>query len=151
MPKLQTRKYLAPEPQFLAFPDHYVNVPGKIEFAELAKLYATIQPAEKTKMQNVYTDASKVLPRGLAVHIDADGKVTAPAAATSTGGPESGTGAAVKPNAVLFDTIDFRKFDADTDTQINAAILVHGFVRADRLIGKEKANLDNGMIYVVNK
>lgn len=42
MPKLQTRQYLAPEPQFLAFPDHYVNLPGKIEFAELAKLYASM-------------------------------------------------------------------------------------------------------------
>ena len=144
MPKLQTRKYLAPEPQILAFPDHYVNVPGKIEFADLANLYATIQSDEKTKMQNIYTDATKVLPRGLAVHIDGDGKVTAPAAAT--------TGvAAVKPNAVLFDTIEFAKYDEDTDTQINAAILVHGFVRKDRLIGKEKGNLDNGMIYVVNK
>lgn len=144
MPKLQTRKYLAPEPQILAFPDHYVNVPGKIEFDDLAKLYATIQAGEKTKMQNVYTDASKVLPRGLAVHIDADGKVTAPAAATT--GVE-----AVKPNAVLFDTIEFGKYEKATDTQVNAAILVHGFVRADRLIGKEKANLDNAMIYVVNK
>ena len=145
MPKLQTRKYLAPEPQILAFPDHYVNVPGKIEFAEIAKLYATIQTDEKTKMQNIYTDATKVLPRGLAVHIDGDGKVTAPAAAV-TGGA-----AAVKPNAVLFDTIEFGKYDEATDTQVNAAILVHGFVRADRLIGKEKANLDNAMIYVVNK
>lgn len=144
MPKLQTRKYLAPEPQILAFPDHYVNVPGKIEFDDLAKLYATIQTAEKTKMQNVYTDASKVLPRGLAVHIDGDGKVTAPVAATT--GVE-----AVKPNAVLFDTIEFGKYEKATDTQVNAAILVHGFVRADRLIGKEKANLDNAMIYVVNK
>lgn len=144
MPKLQTRKYLAPEPQILAFPDHYVNVPGKIEFDDLAKLYATIQASEKTKMQNVYTDASKVLPRGLAVHIDGDGKVTAPVAATT--GVE-----AVKPNAVLFDTIEFGKYEKATDTQVNAAILVHGFVRADRLIGKEKANLDNAMIYVVNK
>lgn len=144
MPKLQTRKYLAPEPQILAFPDHYVNVPGKIEFDDLAKLYATIQTDEKTKMQNIYTDATKVLPRGLAVHIDGDGKVTAPVAAT--------TGAeAVKPNAVLFDTIEFGKYEKATDTQVNAAILVHGFVRADRLIGKEKANLDNAMIYVVNK
>ena len=150
MPKLQTRKYLAPEPQFLAFPDHYVNIPGKIEFDELAKLYATIQTDEKTKMQNVYTDSTKVLPRGLVVHVDADGKVTAPAAATSSS-VESGTGAAIKPNAVLFDTIEFGKYDKATDTQINAALLVHGFVRADRLIGKEKANLDNGMIFVVKK
>lgn len=144
MPKLQQRKYLAPEPQFLAFPDHYVNIPGKIEFAELTKLYATLTSAEKKKLSNVYTDASKVLPRGLAVHIDADGKVTAPVAA-------AGEGTAVKPNAVLFDTIEFGKYDAATDTAVNAAILVHGFVRADRLFGSEKANLDNAMVYVVSK
>ena len=145
MPKLQTRQYLAPEPQFLAFPDHYVNLPGKIEFDDLAKLYATIQADEKTKMQNVYTDATKVLPRGLAVHIDGDGKVTAPAAAVADGA------AAVKPNAVLFNTIEFGKYDKATDTEVNAAILVHGFVRADRLFGSEKANLDNAMICIVNK
>lgn len=150
MPKLQTRKYLAPEPQFLAFPDHYVNLPGKIEFAELTKLYATLTSAEKSKMQNVYTDSTKVLPRGLAVHIDADGKVTAPAAATSAG-PDSGTGAAIKPNAVLFNTIDYKKYDSATDPVINAAVLVHGFVRADRLFGSQKADLDNNMICVVNK
>lgn len=142
MPKLQTRQYLAPEPQFLAFPDHYVNIPGKIEFAELEKLLNTLQPAEEAKMKNVYS--KEVLPRGLVVHIDGDGKVTAPAA-----GSETVT--AVKPNAVLFDTIEIHKHDEATDTQVNAAILVHGFVRADRLMGKEKPNLDNGMIYVVNK
>ena len=144
MPKLQTRQYLAPEPQFLAFPDHYVNLPGKIEFAELAKLYATLTAAEKKKIANVYTDSTNVLPRGLAVHIDGDGKVTAPVAAT--------TGVtAVKPNAVLFNTIDYKKYDSTTDPVINASILVHGFVRADRLFGSEKANLDNAMICVVNK
>lgn len=144
MPKLQTRQYLAPEPQFLAFPDHYVNLPGKIEFAELAKLYASMSEDETQKLANVYTDSTKVLPRGLAVHIDGDGKVTAPAA-----GSETGT--AVKPNAVLFNTIDFGKYDKATDTEVNAAILVHGFVRADRLFGSEKANLDNAMICIVNK
>lgn len=144
MPKLQQRKYLAPEPQFLAFPDHYVNIPGKIEFAELTKLYATMSEAETQKLANVYTDSTKVLPRGLAVHIDADGKVTAPV----TG---SETVTAVKPNAVLFNTIEFGKYDEATDTEINAAILVHGFVRADRLFGSEKANLDNAMVYVVSK
>lgn len=142
MPKLQTRQYLAPEPQFLAFPDHYVNIPGKIEFAELEKLLNTLQPNEEEKMKNVYS--KEVLPRGLVVHIDGDGKVTAPAA-----GSETAT--AINPNAVLFDTIEIYKHDEATDTQVNAAILVHGFVRADRLMGKEKANLDNGMIYVVNK
>jgi hypothetical protein len=145
MPKLQTRQYLAPEPQFLAFPDHYVNLPGKIEFAELAKLYASMSKAETQKLANVYTDSTKVLPRGLAVHIDGDGKVTAPAAAV-TGGAD-----AVKPNAVLFNTIEFGKYDEATDTEVNASILVHGFVRADRLFGSEKANLDNAMICVVNK
>lgn len=144
MPKLQTRQYLAPEPQFLAFPDHYVNIPGKIEFAELAKLYASMPKAEQQKLANVYTDSTNVLPRGLAVHMDADGKVTAPAAATT--GVE-----AVKPNAILFNTIDYKKYDSTTDPVINAAILVHGFVRADRLFGSEKANLDNAMICVVNK
>lgn len=144
MPKLQQRKYLAPEPQFLAFPDHYVNIPGKIEFKELAKLYATLSTDEKTKLGKIYTDSTKVLPRGLAVHIDADGKVTAPVAAADEV-------TAVKPNAVLFDTIEFGKYDAATDTAVNAAILVHGFVRADRLFGSEKANLDNAMVYVVSK
>lgn len=145
MPKLQQRKYLAPEPQFLAFPDHYVNIPGKIEFKELAKLYATLSTDEKTKLGKIYTDSTKVLPRGLAVHIDADGKVTAPAAAVPEGAAE------VKPNAVLFNTIEFGKYDEATDTEVNAAILVHGFVRADRLFGSEKANLDNAMVYVVSK
>lgn len=144
MPKLQTRQYLAPEPQFLAFPDHYVNLPGKIEFAELAKLYASMSKDETQKLANVYTDSTKVLPRGLAVHIDGDGKVTAPAA-----GLETVT--AVKPNAVLFNTIEFGKYDKATDTEVNASILVHGFVRADRLFGSEKANLDNAMICIVNK
>ncbi len=144
MPKLQTRQYLAPEPQFLAFPDHYVNIPGKIEFAELAKLYASMSEDETQKLANVYTDSTKVLPRGLAVHIDGDGKVTAPVA-----GSETVT--AVKPNAVLFNTIEFGKYDKATDTEVNAAILVHGFVRADRLFGSEKANLDNAMICIVNK
>lgn len=145
MPKLQQRKYLAPEPQFLAFPDHYVNIPGKIEFADLAKLYATLSTDEKTKLGKIYTDSANVLPRGLAVHIDEDGKVTAPAAAVTGGAAE------VKPNAVLFNTIEFAKYDKATDTAINAAILVHGFVRKDRLYGAKKADLDNKMIYVVSK
>ena len=145
MPKLQQRKYLAPEPQFLAFPDHYVNIPGKIEFKELAKLYATLSTDEKTKLGKIYTDSTKVLPRGLAVHIDADGKVTSPKAATEAGND------GVTPNAILFDTIEFGKYDEKTDTSVNAAILVHGFVRADRLFGSEKANLDNAMVYVVSK
>lgn len=145
MPKLQTRQYLAPEPQFLAFPDHYVTIPGKIAFEDLAKLYATLTETEKGQLANIYTDSTNVLPRGLAVHMDADGKVTAPAAAVPEGAAE------VKPNAVLFNTIEFGKYDEATDTEVNAAILVHGFVRNDRLYGTKKADLDNNMIYIVSK
>ena len=36
MPKLQSKKILASEPQFLAIPDHYVNLVGKIAYANLA-------------------------------------------------------------------------------------------------------------------
>lgn len=137
MPKLQSKKILPPERQFLAFPDHYVNIPGKIAFAELDKL--------KTVNADVYGDKSgKVIARGTLVHIDADGVVTKPTySATVTSG--------TKANAVLFNTIDFEGFDEDTDPYVNAAVLVHGFVRKDRLIG-DTANLDFGdLIYVVNK
>ncbi len=137
MPKLQSKKILPPERQFLAFPDHYVNIPGKIAFAELDKL--------KTTNAEVYGDKSgKVIARGTLVHIDADGVVTKPTySATVTSG--------TKANAVLFNTIDFEGLDAVTDPYINAAVLVHGFVRKDRLIG-DKENLDFGdLIYVVNK
>ena len=137
MPKLQSKKILPPERQFLAFPDHYVNIPGKIAFAELDKL--------KTTNAEVYGDKSgKVIARGTLVHMDADGNVTKPTySKTVTDG--------TKANAVLFNTIDFEGLDAVTDPYINAAVLVHGFVRKDRLIG-DTANLDFGdLIYVVNK
>ena len=137
MPKLQSKKILPPERQFLAFPDHYVNIPGKIAFAELAKL-ATVDV-------NTYgAKSGKVIARGTLVHMDADGNVTKPTAKT---GETGGT----KANAILFNTIDFEGFDATTDPYVNAAVLVHGFVRKDRLIG-DTANLDFGdLIYVVNK
>lgn len=137
MPKLRSKKILPPERQFLAFPDHYVNIPGKIAFAELDKL--------KTVDEDTYgAKSGKVIARGTLVHIDADGVVTKPTySATVTSG--------TKANAVLFNTIDFEGFDATTDPYVNAAVLVHGFVRKDRLIG-DTANLDFGdLIYVVNK
>ena len=137
MPKLQSKKILPPERQFLAFPDHYVNIPGKIAFAELDKL--------KTVNADVYGDKSgKVIARGTLVHMDADGNVTKPTySASATGG--------TKANAILFNTIDFEGLDATTDPYINAAVLVHGFVRKDRLLG-DTENLDFGdLIYVVNK
>ena len=63
--------------------------------------------------------------------------------ASATGG--------TKANAVLFNTIDIEDFDAKTDPFVNAAVLVHGFVRKDRLIG-DTANLDfSDLIHVVNK
>lgn len=137
MPKLRTKKILPPERQFLAFPDHYVNLPGKIAFDELAKL--------KTTDADTYGDKSgKIIARGTLVHMDADGNVTKPTySSTVTNG--------TKANAILFNTIDFEDFDKTTDPYINAAVLVHGFVRKDRLIG-DTANLDFGdLIHVVNK
>lgn len=136
MPKLRSKKILPPEKQFLAFPDHYVNIPGKIAFAELAKL--------KTVDVDTYGDKSgKVIARGTLVHIDADGNVTKPTYSSTV---TSGT----KANAVLFNTIDIEDFDAKTDPYVNAAVLVHGFVRKDRLIG-DKENLDfSDLIHVVN-
>ena len=137
MPKLRTKKILPPERQFLAFPDHYVNLPGKIAFTELDKL--------KTTNADVYGEKSgKVIARGTLVHMDADGVVTKPTySSTVTNG--------TKANAIIFNTIDIEGLDATTDPYINAAVLVHGFVRKDRLIG-DTANLDfSDLIHVVNK
>lgn len=136
MPKLKSKKILAPEKQFLAFPDHYVNLPGKIAFTELAKL-ATADEA-------TYGEKSgKVIARGTLVYMDADGNVSKPTySKTVTDG--------TKANAVLFNTIDIEDYDAVTDPYVNAAVLVHGFVRKDRLIG-DKENLDfSDLIHVVN-
>lgn len=135
MPKLRQRKFLAQEKDFLAFPDHYVSLPGTIAFAELAKLKAT-------GLEDIYGDNRVVIPRGTVVHMDADGKVTKPTySKTATDG--------TKPNAILFDTIYVDMYDS-IDTAVNAAVLVHGYVRKDRLYG-DKDNLDNAQIYVVNK
>lgn len=136
MPKLKSKKILAPEKQFLAFPDHYVNLPGKIAFAELAKL-ATADEA-------TYGEKSgKVIARGTLVHMDADGVVTKP---TFTAAAAEGT----KANAVLFNTIDIEDYDKVTDPYVNAAVLVHGFVRKDRLIGDKDAIEFGDLIHVVN-
>ena len=136
MPKLKSKKILAPEKQFLAFPDHYVNLPGKIAFAELAKLATTDADTYGEK-------SGKVIARGTLVHMDEDGNVTKPTySKTVTNG--------TKANAVLFNTIDIEDYDEKTDPYVNAAVLVHGFVRKDRLIG-DKENLDFGdLIHVVN-
>lgn len=137
MPKLRQRKFLAQEKDFLAFPDHYVSLPGTIAFAELAKLKAT-------GVEDIYGDNRVVIPRGTVVHMDADGKVTKPTYVKTTA--EDGT----KPNAILFDTVYVDMYDTGVDTAVNAAVLVHGYVRKDRLYG-DKENLENTQIYVVNK
>lgn len=131
MPKLNTYKVFQPEQDFLAFPDHYVNIVGKIAYADLAGL-ATADAA-----------GNQVIKRGTLVNMDADGVVKK---CTST----------LKPNAIIFDTIKIADYDA-VDTTVNATVLVHGFVRADRLtlldanatVALLKA--ENPMIYVVNK
>lgn len=136
MPKLKSKKILAPEKQFLAFPDHYVNLPGKIAFAELAKLATTDVATYGEK-------SGKVIARGTLVHMNEDGNVTKPTySKTVTDG--------TKANAVLFNTIDIEDYDEKTDPYVNAAVLVHGFVRKDRLLG-DKENLDfSDLIHVVN-
>lgn len=136
MPKLKSKKILAPEKQFLAFPDHYVNLPGKIAFAELAKLATTDADTYGEK-------SGKVIARGTLVHMDEDGVVTKPTySKTVTDG--------TKANAVLFNTIDIEDYDEKTDPYVNAAVLVHGFVRKDRLIGDKDAIEFSDLIHVVN-
>ena len=131
MPKLNTYKVFQPEQDFLAFPDHYVNIVGKIAFEDLAGL-AKADAA-----------GNQVIKRGTLVNMDADGVVKK---CTST----------LKPNAIIFDTIKVADYDS-VDTTVNATVLVHGFVRADRLtlldanatVALLKA--ENPMIYVVSK
>lgn len=136
MPKLKSKKILAPEKQFLAFPDHYVNLPGKIAFEELAKLATTDDDTYGEK-------SGKVIARGTLVHMDEDGNVTKPTySKTVTDG--------TKANAVLFNTIDIEDYDEKTDPYVNAAVLVHGFVRKDRLIGNKDAIEFGDLIHVVN-
>lgn len=136
MPKLKSKKILAPEKQFLAFPDHYVNLPGKIAFAELANLATTDVATYGEK-------SGKVIARGTLVHMNEDGVVTKPTYSKTV---IDGT----KANAVLFNTIDIEDYDEKTDPYVNAAVLVHGFVRKDRLIGDKDAIEFSDLIHVVN-
>lgn len=128
MPKLRTKKILAPEKQILAFPDHYVNLPGKIAYAALKAAAAADADFE----------GAKTLKKGTVVKLDADGNVTIPAKGA----------AAAEGNGIVFNTIKLDDYDADTDPYINVAVLVHGFVRKDRLVGAE--NLKSELIHVVN-
>jgi len=122
MPRLNRYEVFKPENDFLAFPDHYVNLVGFIAYDDLAGL--------------AQADASgkQVIKRGTVVKMDADGKVT----------KASGDG-----NGIIFDSIEIAKFD-DADVQVNATVLVHGFVRKDRLTFAEDLKA-NDLIHVVNQ
>lgn len=125
MPKLRGKKILAPEKQILAFPDHYVSLPGKIAYAALKTAAAV----------DTDFDGVKTLKKGTVVKMDADGNVTIPTDATG--------------NGIVFNTIKLDDYDEGTDPYVNVAVLVHGFVRKDRLVGADK--LKSELIHVVNK
>lgn len=122
MPRLNRYEVFKPEKDFLAFPDHYVNLVGFIAYADLAGL--------------AQEDASgkQVIKRGTVVKMDADGKVTK---ANQDG------------NGIIFDSIEIAKYD-NGDVQVNATVLVHGFVRKDRLTFADDLKADN-LIHVVNQ
>ena len=125
MPKLRGKKILAPEKQILAFPDHYVTLPGKIAIADL----------KSSAKADTDFDGAKTLKKGVVVKMDADGNVQVATAADG--------------NGIVFNTIKADDYDADTDPYVNVAVLVHGFVRKDRLDGADK--LKSELIHVVNK
>ena len=124
MPKLRGKKILAPEKQILAFPDHYVTLPGRIAIADL----------KSSAKADADFDGALTLKKGVVVKMDADGNVQVATAADG--------------NGIVFNTIKADDYDADTDPFVNVAVLVHGFVRKDRLDGAE--NLNSQLIHVVN-
>ena len=123
MPKLNTKKILAPEKSILAFPDHYVAITGKIAYSVL-KTFSTTDPAGNT-----------ALVAGQVVALAEDGTITKSASETG--------------NAIVFNTVKLDDYDEDTDTNVNVTVLVHGFVRKDRL--KDAANLSAPLIHVIAK
>lgn len=133
MPKLKTKKILAPKKTFLAIPDHYVNLTGLLAFAELAKLKTTDDAG------------NNVIEAGTVVNMTADGTVTKPTYVASTN--ESGT----KGNAIIFNEINVDDYVSGTDDKITATVMVHGFVRADRLTGYDADTFTNQNIYVLSK
>ena len=124
MPKLRGKQILAPEKQILAFPDHYVTLPGRIAIADL----------KSSAKADADFDGAKTLKKGVVVKMDADGNVQVATAADG--------------NGIVFNTIKADDYDADTDPFVNVAVLVHGFVRKDRLDGADK--LKSELIHVVN-
>lgn len=129
MAKLKKQVILAPEKHVLAIPDHYVALTGQIAFANLNELATS---------SNFYP--TKQVMAGTLIHMKADGEVVKP---TDD----------LVPNGIIFNTIDPADFDS-TDTKVNTTILVHGFVRADRLVELttgDKEKLANEMIYQLAK
>ena len=126
MPKLRGKKILAPEKQILAFPDHYVTLPGKIAIGAL----------KQAARVDADFDNAKTLKKGTVVKMDGDGNETIPSEAADG-------------NGIVFNTIKLDDYDEQTDPIVNVAVLVHGFVRKDRLIGADKLKSD--LIHVVNK
>ena len=122
MPKLHKYEIFKPEQDFLAFPDHYVNIVGYIEFANLQALSV------------VDESGKRVIKRGTVVNMDEDGKVTK---ATNGNG-----------NGIIFDTIEVDRYD-EVDVHVNATVMIHGFVRKDRL--QNAAELKSELIHVVNR
>lgn len=100
MAQLRKNTILAPNKTILAFPDHYVNLPGKMA-ADVAASIAK----------------DGVIAAGTVVHIAADGTVTK---ASNNG------------NGVIFNDVKYVAGDVH-----NIAVLVHGFVRVDRLDNAE--------------
>lgn len=135
MPSLRERTILQPEKSFLAFPDHYVNLPAYFLYTDIKNVVADFVVLDDT--------GKKVIKAGTVVYMDGDGKCTKPTYVT--GNPGTGN----KGNAIVFDTINVDFFDTN-DTKINVAALVHGFVRKDRLTNAAQL-LDCPMINIVNK
>ena len=96
MPSLRKKTILAPKKTFLAFPDHYVNLPAFIKFANLQGLSITDGAGKK------------VIAAGTIVHMKDDGEVVLPTASLA-------------PNGIIFDEIVVDDYDS-ADTQVNAAV-----------------------------
>ena len=124
MPKLRGKKILAPEKEILAFPDYYVTLFGNLSIADL----------KSSAKADADFDGALTLKKGVVVKMDADGVVKVATAADG--------------NGIVFNTIKADDYDADTDPFVNVAVLVHGFVRKDRLDGADK--LKSELIHVVN-
>ena len=108
MPSLRKKQILAPERQILAFPDHYVTVPGKVA------------PATITGLKKTDDSRKAVIERGTVVCIKADGSVVKPSTTDL-------------PNGVIFNTEEVSA-EILADEPVNVTVLVHGFVRKDRLV-----------------